>query len=550
MDRLKVTDASGHEWEQELLPGVSYAIGRSPSNQIVLRDPRTSRHHAQIRFKNGGFTLFDGYETDGELRRSVNRVFVNGEPVAEKQLVHGDEILVGASKLIFENDSPDDSRLSQPDFDDRPLGRTQLLLSADKLMQSVKGKEAAVSVKNEKSEIEDLRRKAKILDLLYEMSKTLTGAFDLQTIFARATDVIFEVTPADRVVALLKRNNVSGSEQDEQLHPIATKARTSELSSLTDKLTISRTITHKVMSEGLALLSQDARADAEFSGVDSIVMQGVRSTICAPLVTESGVHGALYADRLDPFAAFTVDDLALISAVAANTAVVVETIRAHERLAREQVARANYSRFLPQYVVQQLLEKPESVALGGTNQTVTVLFADIRGFTRLSEREKPEKILQLLNRYFSEMTELIFMHGGTLDKYIGDGLMALFGAPTASAEDATNSVRTAIAMQQRLQQLNTDLIIDGFEPLGIGIGLHTGEAIVGYVGSERRSEYTAIGDTVNLAARLEANALAGQILMSGVTAAALRESFSLVPRDSITVRNRVQPVPLFEVNWK
>jgi adenylate cyclase len=148
------------------------------------------------------------------------------------------------------------------------------------------------------------------------------------------------------------------------------------------------------------------------------------------------------------------------------------------------------------------------------------------------------------------MTELIFMHGGTLDKYIGDGLMALFGAPTASEEDATNSVRTAIAMQQRLEQLNIELTADGFEALGVGIGLHTGEAIVGYVGSEKRSEYTAIGDTVNLAARLEANALAGQILMSGVTAAALRDSFSLLPRDSITVRNRMQPVPLFEVNWK
>jgi adenylate cyclase len=550
VDRLKVIDASGHEWEQELLPQLIYAIGRSPSNQIVLRDPRTSRHHAQICYKNGGFTLFDGYETGGEFRRSVNRVFVNGEPVAEKQLVHGDEILVGASKLIFENDLQNDSHSNQLDFDDRPLGRTQLLLSADNLMQSVKGKEVALPVKTETSEIEDLRRKAKILELLYEMSKTLTGAFDLQTIFAKATDVIFEATPADRVVALLKRNDVSGSEQGDHLHPIATKARTPELSALTDKLTISRTITRKVMSEGLALLSQDARADAEFSGVDSIVMQGVRSTICAPLVTESGVHGALYADRLDPFAAFTADDLALISAVAANTAVVVETIRAHERLAREQVARANYSRFLPQYVVQQLLEKPESFALGGTNQTVTVLFADIRGFTRLSEQEKPEKILQLLNRYFSEMTELIFMHGGTLDKYIGDGLMALFGAPTASEADATNSVRTAIAMQRRLQQLNIELMADGFDALGIGIGLHTGEAIVGYVGSEKRSEYTAIGDTVNLAARLEANALAGQILMSGVTAAALRESFSLVQRDSITVRNRVQTVPLFEVNWK
>lgn len=545
MATLRITDASGREWEIELLPEMMYTIGRSPSNQIVLRDPRASRHHAQIRFFDDSFKLIDGYEADGELRRSVNRVYVNGEPILEKNLEDKDQILIGASKLFFDNQF----RPTDLSFDDRPLGRTQLLLSADDLMESVRGK-TVVKPLSEKSELENLRRKAKILELLYEMSRTLTSAFDLQTIVGQATDVIFQVTPADRVVALLKKDPLAANEQMPELHPIATKARTAELTELTRKLTISRTITRKVMTDGVALLSQDARADAEFSGVDSIVTQGVRSTICAPLITESGVHGALYADRLDPFATFSADDLALISAVSAQVAVAVETIKAHERLAREEVARANYSRFLPEYVVRQLLEKPDSFALGGTNQTVTVLFADIRGFTRFSERERPEKLLQLLNRYFSEMTEVIFAYGGTLDKYIGDGLMALFGAPTVSPEDADNALRAAIAMQRRLEDLNKQLKTDGFEELGIGIGLHTGEAIVGYIGSERRSEYTAIGDTVNLAARLESNAAAGQILMSDVTTAALRDTFPLVPRPSITVKNRVQSVPLFEVQWK
>lgn len=545
MATLKITDASGREWEQELLPQVVYTIGRSPSNQIVLRDPRASRHHAQICFIGDNFTLIDGVETNGEIKRSVNRVYINGEPILEKQLGSGDEILIGASKLLFESAF----RPNEISFDDRPLGRTQMLLSADDLMQSVR-KRNLIKPQNEENELEELRRKAKILELLYEMSKTLTTAFDLQTLFAKATDIIFQVTPADRVVAMIKKDDAAANGTEPEMHPMATKARTPELSELTRKLTVSRTITHKVMSEGVALLSQDARADAEFSGVDSIVTQGVRSTICAPLITDSGVHGALYADRLDPFAAFSADDLALISAVAAQVAVAVETIRAHERLAREEVARANYSRFLPEYVVQQLLEKPDSFALGGTIQNITVLFADIRSFTTLSEREKPEKILQLLNRYFSEMTDVIFMYGGTLDKYIGDGLMALFGAPTVSPDDADNSVRAAIAMQRRLEDLNKQLTMEGFNEIGVGIGLHTGEAIVGYIGSEKRSEYTAIGDTVNLASRLEANALAGQILMSGVTASALRDTFPLTPRASITVKNRVQPVPLFEVQWK
>jgi adenylate cyclase len=333
------------------------------------------------------------------------------------------------------------------------------------------------------------------------------------------------------------------------LTPVAMRARDEKLEAHAKKLSIGRTITRKVMKDRVALLSQDAAAEAMFAGVESIVSQGVRSTICAPLVAESGVHGALYADRLDPFASFKPDDLELISAVAAQTAVAVENVRAHERLAREEVARANYSRFLPEYVVKQMLENPNSFKLGGVNQTVTVLFADIRGFTRLSENAEPQKVVHLLNKYFSAMTEIIFAHGGTLDKYIGDGLMALFGAPTATPEDPSNALNAAVAMQRRIISINEELRAEGYSEIGVGIGLHTGEATVGYIGSERRSEYTAIGDTVNLASRLESNAQGGQILISEATSNAAHRRYKLAPREPITVKNRTAPVPLFEVQW-
>jgi adenylate cyclase len=153
-----------------------------------------------------------------------------------------------------------------------------------------------------------------------------------------------------------------------------------------------------------------------------------------------------------------------------------------------------------------------------------------------------------LNRYFSAMTEIIFSHGGTLDKYIGDGLMAIFGAPTASPDDAANAVRAAVAMQRRMLALNDELDAEGLPRLSAGIGMHTGEATIGYIGSNKRSEYTAIGDTVNLAARLESNAAGGQILISESTAASAGNVFSLVARPPLSVRNRVQPVELFEVS--
>src|SRR5947207_1522217 len=313
MALLRTTDASGRQGEYQLNSQAPCMIGRAPDNQIVLDDPRASRHHALIKSTDdGSFMIIDGVMVNGQIKRSANHVFVNGEQRFEHPLKDGDRVTIGASTIRFEQ--PQDERTADLSYDDKQL----------------------------------------------------------------------------------------------EAH-----AR---------KMTIGRTITRKVMKDKVALLSQDAAADEQFAGVDSIVSQGVRSTICAPLFTESGVHGALYADRLDPFSAFKPDDLELISAVAAQTAIAVENVRAHERLAKEEVARANYSRFLPEYVVKQMLENPNSFKLGGVTQTITVLFADIRGFTRISEHAPPEKIVQLLNRYFSAMTDIIIPHGGTLDKYLGDGM--------------------------------------------------------------------------------------------------------------------------------
>jgi adenylate cyclase len=570
---IKITEPNGREWELGLEIGKVYSIGRAKENDIVLNDRRASRKHAQIAGDAQGFRIVDGCFENGTLVRSVNHVFVNGSASLEKDLVSGDIIVIGESRLeYYEHDRfladlstpenvpdtvPTSARRDETivveqqkvvDFDDKPLGHTQVEISANEIMgrQSHLSMETAVA---SPEEIKDLRRKAEILELLYEMSKSLGTVFDLKEIFERATDLIFRGTPADRVVALIADETTDGKILPNNLNPVGVRTRDERLDNLTEKLTISRTITQKVMREKVALLSQDAKTDAQFSGADSIVSQGVRSTICAPLITESNVHGVLYADRLDPFAAFSPDHLLLISAVAAQTAVTVETVKAHRRLAREEVARANYSRFMPEYVVKQLLENPNSFRLGGVNQTITVLFADIRGFTALSERENPEKVVGLLNRYFSAMTEIIFDHGGTLDKYIGDGLMALFGAPSASPADAMNAVKAAVSMQKRLSSLNAELHKAGYGQISVGIGLHTGEATIGYIGSDKRSEYTAIGDTVNLASRLESNALGGQILMSEATAAASGNLIPVNPREPLTVKNRVQPVNVFEVRW-
>jgi adenylate cyclase len=571
---LKITEPDGRSWEKTLVPGASLSIGRATENDIVLNDRRVSRKHAHIAADAVGFKIVDGYFENGELKRSVNHVFVNGSPMLEKPLSQGDTVVIGETRLEFYQRKESEKKLIslahslgntpiaaaavrgaptvQPpksiDFDDNPLGQTQMQMSANEII----GRQSYVSLESAfatAEEVKDLRRKAKTLELLYEMSKSLGTVFDHQALFDKATDLIFRGSPADRVVALLADETLDGRILDYSLNPISVKTRDEKIEALTSSLTISRTITQKVMREKIALLSQDATTDEQFLGAESIVSQGVRSTICAPLITESNVHGVIYADRLDPFAAFSPDHLELISAVAAQTAVTVETVKAHKRLAREEVARANYSRFMPEYVVKQLLDNPSSFKLGGINQKITVLFADIRGFTSISEKENPEKVVGLLNKFFSAMTDVIFENGGTLDKYIGDGLMALFGAPTASEEDALNSVKAAVTMQKKLAEINPEFRAEGLPEISMGIGLHTGVATIGYIGSERRSEYTAIGDTVNIASRLQSNASGGEILMSDITAEACGNRIPFTEREPLTVKNRTQPINVLEVRW-
>jgi adenylate cyclase len=549
MALLHIVDASGREWKYSLLNSPpECTIGRAPDNCIVLNDPRASRYHAHIKVENGNYTLVDGINVAGETRRSANKVFVNGTQHYEHGLVNNDRVTIGTSVLRFEQQAQELAPAVR--YDDRRLGHTQLLVSATDVLTTVL-KSGQLPKHSSAAEVAELRRKAEILAVLYEMSQTLGSVFDLQAIFDKATEIIFRVTPADRVVALVTDGAGGGEEEDAALQPLALRVRDEKLAAHARNLTIGRTITRQVMQDRVALLSQDAATDERLRGVESIVSQGVRSTICAPLVVESNVHGALYADRLDPFAVFTRDDLELISAIAVQTAVAVENARNHERLAHEEVVRASYGRFVPEYVVNQMLENPESFKLGGANQIITVLFADIRGFTSLAEHAPPEQVVGLLNRYFTAMTEIIFSHSGTLDKYLGDGLMALFGAPHATPQDAANAVAAAVQMQKRMLAFNQELRAEGLREINIGIGLHTGEATVGYIGSERRSEYTAIGDTVNLAARLESNAGGGQILLTEATAEAADEStYFFRPREAITVKNRVQPVPLYEVDWR
>lgn len=166
--------------------------------------------------------------------------------------------------------------------------------------------------------------------------------------------------------------------------------------------------------------------------------------------------------------------------------------------------RATFSRYVSPEVVDELMNNPDDISLGGKKQVVTIMFADIRGFTAYSENKDPEDVIARLNEYLTVMTESIFKHGGTLDKYLGDGLMAFFGAPVYYEDHVERAVTTAIEIQEEVEKLNHKWALEGAVPLKVAVGINTGPAVVGNVGSPERMDYTLIGEDVNLASRVEA----------------------------------------------
>src|SRR5215216_3710119 len=252
MAHVKITHASVRECRFSFVPKVARPSRRAPDNAVVLDDPRASRYHAHINpSDNGSFTIVDGAVINGQLRRSANKVFINGEPRFEQQLKNGDRVTIGASTLRFEQ--PVEERTTDVRYDDKPLGHTQLLISANDVMSTVLRSKDEVTTSPQRDKVlEALQRKANILSALYEMSKTLGSVFDLNAIFEKATDIIFRSTPADRVVALLAEQDGS-----ENLTPIAMRARDNKLEAHARRLSIGRTITRKVMKDRVALLSQD-----------------------------------------------------------------------------------------------------------------------------------------------------------------------------------------------------------------------------------------------------------------------------------------------------
>jgi adenylate cyclase len=211
-----------------------------------------------------------------------------------------------------------------------------------------------------------------------------------------------------------------------------------------------------------------------------------------------------------------------------------------------------FGRYVSKDVIDELLANPALAALGGQRRTMTVLFSDIRGFTTAAERATPEAVVAQLNEYFEAMVEVLFRHRGTLDKFVGDMVMGLFGAPLDDADHADHAVAAAVEMIETLERLNARWRREGRPVLDIGIGINTGEMIAGNVGAEAIMSYTVIGDAVNLGARLESlnKELGTRILISEATRVRLRQPVATRPKGAVTVKGKTEAVLVHEVTGR
>ncbi|MFW6369439.1 MAG: adenylate/guanylate cyclase domain-containing protein, partial [Myxococcota bacterium] len=313
------------------------------------------------------------------------------------------------------------------------------------------------------------------------------------------------------------------------------------------RITVSHTLLDQVAGSCEGVLSSDAISDQRFAGSESMVSSGVRSVLAVPVVTRETIRAIVYLDSMSKANAFTPKDLDILNSIAGQAGVAMLNAELIERIKLEEAARSHLERFLSPALVQKVSRGELDLKKGGSLVTATILFSDIRGFTSMSERLPAEDVVKLLNEHFEDMVEAVFDHHGVLDKFLGDSVMAIWGVPVGGEDDAQRALRAALEMQRRVKVMNERQRERGGPTIGVGIGVNTGECVVGNMGSSRRLEYTVIGDTVNLASRLCSLAKAGEIVVSEHTKEAIGGRFELTPLAAQQVKGKARPVSLFRL---
>jgi len=374
--------------------------------------------------------------------------------------------------------------------------------------------------------------------LLYELARDLSSSLELDVVLGKVMDRVITLMKAARgfIVLVDPDTNVmsvqmSAGEADEA------KAR---------QFLGSKSVIERVVRTGDAVVSTDASLDDRFKGQQSVIMQNLRSIIAVPLVTKGKVIGAVYVDNPFRAAIFEEKDKEFLQAIADLAAIAIDNARQYERSEfLRQVFEAHVNKQVTDYVLTR--SGRTLTFIQGERREVTMLNSDIAGFSSLSQSMDAEELVAFLNDYFQRMIRVVLEHGGNIDKFQGDGMLVVFGAPNPMHDHAERALNAALAMLREVEAFNRELVESGRDAISVGMGLDTGEVVAGHVGSGDRMEFTLIGVPVNNSAYLS-KVRPARVLMSETTRARVPEGVQVTAYEPMVLKGARKPQAIFELD--
>jgi adenylate cyclase len=439
--------------------------------------------------------IFDEVKDNLSVRDlgSTNGTFINRERLDDPySLSHNDIIRIGEHVIHVLHVTPEERRVTKK-------GGTQIL-TRDIVLESID----------------------KYAVLMYEVARKLNTVMDIETALREVSLLLERTLGADRCEVIL-------AEQFDRLADLG----------------FPTTIARSAIENRAAVNIPDVTADRSIPR-DSAYLLRVRSVLCVPVMSGDNVIGLVYMYKTDPEKGpFDERDFQLAVAISHQAALTIQRMYLLERVREEQRLRQLLQRFVSPAEADFIFQNIQtSGSLPGlSEQRVTIVFADIVDSTGMAERFGPKKFGELLSRYYQEMTNIVFDHGGMIDKYLGDGIMAVFGMTGETSNHEARAVNAGLKMLNSIKQMT----VDTGEQISIGVGINTGEVVAGYLGTKQRVELTVLGDTVNVAAGLQAMARPNRLLVGPATMAAIVGLFDTRRVGSVVVKGRTRNIQAHEV---
>ncbi len=518
-----------------------FLIGRLQQSDLTLQHFTVSRRHCQLEKVNGSYVLTD--------LDSSNGTFVNGHQVERRELADGDQIEIGETTLYFSRSEEGVDALNGETDQEAPTNRLfkDVGEMPDEFKTNLHSSIAEGSVlqeaqKGTSQEISGQREDIDPFRILHFLGQEINKQMDLSEVLQSTTQLIEEVySPRRCVIPVVPPDgdepvvNVNWDRDRGFLDPEEAK--------------YSRSITEKAIDEQVSILSNNPYEDERFAQGQSIVDYNIQSAMCVPLWEKDDVFGAIYLDAGMDRESYTDQDLDLLTAIGNQVAIRIKQEHLFEQLKKEAVIRKNFERFHSPDVAEFILEhsvEGKELSQELSEGEISILFVDIEAFTKMAESLEPRNVADILNQFYDSMSSIVFDHDGGVNKYIGDSVMAVFGAPVPNDTHARDAVLAGKEMIEMVDELNLKLPEE--HQFRIRVGVNSGTVVYGYVGSMEIKEFTVIGDPVNVADRLEENAPSNRVLIGRRTAELIDGDLALKSMGRLDMKGKMEPQDVFTLS--